>query len=315
MIYIEMYGRMGNQMFRYAFARAIQLKYFSNEELLINFNNVNGEKKNDEFFRDELKNLNTVDYQVYEKRGKVIANETTITQKLCFLLSKLYVGKYDPFHMNYMEKRFQKISGFLNKVGIYWSWVGYQKPIQTEKNKKFISGNFEAPEYFESIRPQLLKEFTPKKPLLKHNEELMNLIENSESVCISVRRGDFVTNKELSELHSVTTKDYFEKAIFEISKHVNNPKFIIFSDDVEWAKANINFGESEFFSERGNDPVWEKLRLMYSCKHFIISNSTFSWWAQWLSTNDKKIVISPSRWFNNDYSSLLIQDDFLKIKV
>jgi hypothetical protein len=100
-----------------------------------------------------------------------------------------------------------------------------------------------------------------------------------------------------------------------IKQKVQNPVFFLFSDDVDWVKTNVQTGECETYCEDGTDPVWEKLRMMSMCKHFIISNSTFSWWAQWLSTNDNKIVISPSRWFNNDYQSPLIDSNWITIKV
>lgn len=99
---------------------------------------------------------------------------------------------------------------------------------------------------------------------------------------MSIRRGDFETNKKNKKIHSICNKEYFEKAIEKMNeilfKKGKTPTYILFSDDIEWAKKNINT-IFPIFSEDGNDPVWEKLRMMNSCKHFILSNSTFSWWA------------------------------------
>ena len=88
----------------------------------------------------------------------------------------------------------------------------------------------------------------------------------------------------------------------------------MFSDDIQWVKDNIKDLDIEMYYEDGNDTLDEKLRLMYSCKHFIISNSTFSWWAQFLSRNNEKIVISPDRWYKQDISATLINDEWIKIK-
>ena len=112
----------------------------------------------------------------------------------------------------------------------------------------------------------------------------------------------------------VCDKDYFLKAMDEAKKRISNPTFIFFSDDIEWVRENIHCDVPCYY-ESGKDPVWEKLRLMYSCKHFIISNSTFSWWAQYLSRNENKIVIAPDRWSNNlEEHSMLLDDSFIKIK-
>lgn len=64
----------------------------------------------------------------------------------------------------------------------------------------------------------------------------------------------------------------------------------------------------DVYYEEGNDPDYEKLRLMAGCKHFVISNSSFSWWAAYLSTNDKKIVVAPDRWYNTE----MICDIYMK---
>lgn len=99
-----------------------------------------------------------------------------------------------------------------------------------------------------------------------------------------------------------------------MKQKVRNAKFFVFSDDIEWVKENMNFPEDSVF-ESGNDPVWEKLRMMYSCKHFIISNSTFSWWAQYLSRNSEKVVIAPNKWRNKGVWQDIYQENWNIIKI
>lgn len=315
MIYIEMYGRLGNQLFRYAAARSLQLTKFPKEQLVFNFQQIEDANKLDSSFYNVLPDYNPTEYQIWSGKGKVIFKESSLMQKLVLIPYYLGLRKITPESMN-DEVLYEDIwQNRLRKQGIYWFRRGYHSWEDTKVINKFISGNFEDPRYFQDIRPVLLQEFTTKHERLKKNYKLYEKIESTESVCISVRRGDFETNPEVKSLQSVCHKEYFEKAINEIGKHVKRPVFFLFSDDVEWVKSNVRTGNYETYYEDGTDPVWEKLRMMSMCKHFIISNSTFSWWAQWLSTNNDKIVISPSRWFNNDYKSPLIDPNWIKIEV
>lgn len=314
MIYLEMYGRLGNQFFRYAAARAVQLKYYPNEELCINFSQINELNKEDKTFYNVLNDYKVPPYRVYENKGKVISNETNILQKI--LVTPYYL-RYKFFKAEEMNEQLsfqKKFLPLLNWLGVYWFRTGYCNIKKSRFKNKFLSGNFESPEYFEDIRDVLLSEFVPKKPKIEKNSFLYDMIEKTNSVCLSVRRGDFETNAEINKLHGVCDREYFEEAIDAIKKTVDNPTFFMFSDDIEWVKENINTG-CETYYEDGDDPVWEKLRLMSSCKNFIISNSSFSWWSQWLSTSEKKIVVSPSKWFNNDYKSPLIKETWIKIEV
>ena len=180
-----------------------------------------------------------------------------------------------------------------------------------KNNDLYLCGWLESPKYFDHIRNKILKEFTPRNARLEKNADLYKKIENSESVCVTIRRGDFLSDKFKNE-HYVCTPEYFYKGIELIRKKVVQPTFFVFSDDVGWCKDNMRFPKGTEF-EDGTDPVWEKLRLMYSCKHFIISNSTFSWWAQYLSRNDDKIVIAPKKWKNKGDHKDIYQDNWIKI--
>ena len=67
--------------------------------------------------------------------------------------------------------------------------------------------------------------------------------------------------------------------------------------------------DGECYFETEGNPIWEKIRLMSACKHFIIHNSTFSWWAQHLSSNTDKIVLAPVKWTQRDDQPIDIYED------
>jgi len=113
----------------------------------------------------------------------------------------------------------------------------------------------------------------------------------------------------------VCTLDYYRRAIDVIKKKVESPTFFVFSNDIEWVRENISIPGYDVFYESGNNPVWETFRLMYSCKHFIISNSTFHWWAQYCSRNTNKVVVCPDKWFSNpQWPSYLIEQSFITVR-
>lgn len=314
MIYVEMYGRLGNQFFRYAAARALQISQFPQEQLVLNFQQVNNAHKKDPSFYNVFPDFCVTNYQIWNGTGKVIFKKSDLKQKIICVPYYMGLKKIEPQWMDKEVAYEDKWSYILRKNGIYWFRRGWYPFIDSKAKNKFISGNFEDPRYFNNIRHVLLDEFSTNHKEIVKNKELYNKIKETNSVCISIRRGDFETNSNYKALHSVCHKDYFDKAIEVIKEKISKPTFFLFSDDINWAKSNIQTGCDTYF-EDGTDPVWEKLRMMSMCKHFIISNSTFSWWSQWMSTNEGKIVVSPNRWFNNDYKSPLIDSSWIHIEV
>lgn len=310
MLNVEMRGRLGNQLFVYAFARKLQLTY--NEEINFSFSSVLNRNDSKNGWEDQLKHFNVAPYKVSNKSNELIKSQTNLIQKITFSIFYITYKKYkhDFNKLFEIQAKYQK---WINKFGIYWLSRGYFDFKFSKSKNKIFCGSFESSKYFNDIRPYLLNEFTPVNKRLEKNKALYEIIENSESVCISIRRGDFTTS-ENAGLRDVCSKEYYTKAIDKMYAMLPNSTFIVFSDDIDWVKKNMNFKGTVYYEE-GDDPVWEKLRLMYSCKHFILANSTFSWWAQYLSRNDKKIVISPSKWFATEYVSPLIEDDWVLVEV
>ena len=79
--------------------------------------------------------------------------------------------------------------------------------------------------------------------------------------------------------------------------HVSDPVFYLFSDEPDWARDNLSLsGEVRVIDQHLGRPSTEVLRLMSSCRHNIIANSTYSWWAAWLNPNADRVVVAPRRW-------------------
>lgn len=305
-------GRLGNQMFQYAYCRAI--KEMTGGSLAFSFDKVLRQKevdKNKTGFEDSLCYFNVEEYEIfngnplqkYSNRAQVF-----LYRSAHYIKRKLFKGKkwqtlfskIGLFHYNDKDNDFYKDIVHIKKNSIF--------------QKLIICYDFlEVPERFEAIRPILLKEFTPKHPPLESNKALYKIIESNNSVCISIRRGDYLNPRYAGKFY-ICDEAYIRKAIEIVKEMIDNPVLIFFSDDIKWVKENIKTDIPSYY-ESGDDPVWEKLRLMYSCKHFVISNSTFSWWAQYLSRNENKIVISPDHWTNDENKDPkhLIADDFLTI--
>lgn len=294
-------GRLGNQFFEYAYARALQIARGEKDGLCFNFELVKGAGNAGQGFEDSLKYFKVNQYHVSDKNLVLVFG--TFFQKIIYLLyqitNKLHIKlPWGPF---------------LHRNGLLFYNYEEEPELIIPKSANIVTyGKFGNPNVFESIKGIIRDEFTPLVDPLNSNQSLYQVIRDTESVCISIRRGDFLS-KKFKDDFLVCDKSYFLSAIIEIKKRIANPTFIFFSDDIDWVKDNIKV-EAPCYYESGNDPVWEKLRLMYSCKHFIISNSTFSWWAQYLSRNEQKIVVSPRRWMNNTSKHFnLLNDSFIKI--
>lgn len=310
MIFVEMNGRLGNQLFRYATARYLQEKMYCGEKMVLSFNKIDQKNKSDKSFYRALLDFKVSSFDIYSNDKDSIISKASFYQKIKILPYYLKIRKFGDNDISETIKIENRYEDMLNHTGVYWFRYGYHELKKSNQKNKFLIGNFESSQYFNDIRDILVDELKPRFQLFEGDCQLYDKILRSNSVCVSIRRGDFLETKNTN--HNVCDKEYYLRAIELISERVKNPVFFFFSDDIEWCKNNIR-APYESYYESGKDTVYDKLRLMYSCKHFIISNSTFSWWAQYLSECNNKIVISPKRRLRNVSDYPLIEKNFIKL--
>jgi len=261
MIRVKLMGGMGNQMFQYAMAKSLSVKY-----------------------------------------------------DIPFVMDRNYIDNYD--WRNYdldlfnIEQNFIQgsVQGSVQAINVEerGSDLSFNEQIYNIFDNKllldkniYLNGYFQNIGYTDPIYDILKDKFTLKNPISNDRSlELLNDIKNNNSVMLNVRRKDFVNNA----FHGTMDVDYYSRAISIINEKVENPKYFIFSDDIEWCKENLNNIDNSVIVDHSykGDRFGEYLELMKNCKHYIIPNSSFAWWSAYLSENKDKVVIAPKRWLLNE---------------
>ncbi len=201
-----------------------------------------------------------------------------------------------------------------NKLWPFANMTFYPKEFAV-KDGQYKEGYWQNEKYFIDCADDIRRQFTLKAGFGPEASRALDEIRACKekgiiTVLVHVRRGDFVTNVHARAEQGALDIDYFKRGIDLIAERIalkakmgndfekNIPSIHIFfaSDDIPWVLENI---KTDFPSSAISAPGikdYEELLIMSNCDHFVISNSSFSWWAAWLSTNPNKIVIAPKRW-------------------
>ena len=178
----------------------------------------------------------------------------------------------------------------------------YFENIFAKKGLTILSGYWQNQRYFIEEKSEILNifQFVPfdnSKNSLQ-NLQIIKNIEETNSVSIHIRRGDYVANPLYD---GVVPLVYYKNAVDFIKSKVQNPHFFIFSDDLVWCKNNLDLPANSIFVDfNSGKNSFRDMQLMSLCKHNIITNSSFSWWGAWLNQNKEKIVIRPKNWVSEN---------------
>lgn len=286
MVIIHVSCGLGNQMFQYAMGRAYSLD--KNERLYLDIAGY----RNDTFRSYGLDKLDI-------GKDVGIINESNLLLWLykfkikgILWLSRIAGGKTAPYAP-------------VLKFGYCRTAV----PVSAEMPKswlpvKYFHGYFQNERLFTSHADVIKKELRVAREPSKRNARLLERIKaGGNTVCLHVRRGDYAGNKRWDRCGP----GYYAKAVEIMKERLLDPVFYVFSEDIGYVRSLNLPGDMVYVEE--NNPDYEELRLMYSCKNFILSNSSFSWWAQYLCEGGAGIVIGPSRWYPDSLNDQGIMSD------
>ena len=274
-----MVGGLGNQMFQYAFARTLSLRHNTPLKIDLSF----------------LKNRNMGPNFVYRNYELDIFN---VIEDFDFTFENC-IRAEEPFCSKYLQE-------IVDSIGVY----------QIDKDI-MIDGYWQSVKYFAEFESVIKSDFTFKSLVGDSNDDkiksMLNDIRMTNSVMLNIRRTDFLN----TDFHGVMGLEYINKSTELLESKIDNPKYFIFSDDIEWCKENIKLNNMVIVNHSyKGDRFSYYLQLMKECKNFIIPNSSFAWWSAWLSDSPNKIVIAPKRWLTDETidTSDLIPSDWIRIK-
>ena len=185
-------------------------------------------------------------------------------------------------------------------------------PLPAGTKRLYLNGHFQAYQYAQSVEKKLRCELAFREPPSTATVEILNRIRDCECpVSLHIRRGDYAVIDEGIMLLPMT---YYDNAIAAILDIYPNAAFFVFSDDIDYARANLpNRERMVFVDHNSEENAHEDLRLMSSCSHHIIANSSFSWWGAWLNPNMGKVVIAPDIWLPNVHHAEVIPPTWRRI--
>ena len=325
MVIIQLAGGLGNQMFQYALY--LQLKDLGRE---VKIDDVSG------FEQDAQRMPALAPFGITYERpsGEELRKMLDSSMLPWHRVRRKLFGRHKK---SYFEQGKLFIPEVLNWDDIYlegyWQTEKYFQPVEKQVRDAYDTDRLSA--YLEKAglwssgeSGDAGKAGKEKKGRSENGGErksagqYLQKINNGCSVSLHVRRGDYLTPENQNLYGGICTDAYYIEGIRQMRERYPGCRFFLFTNDREWARRQ--FGQDR--DKEDADITWVDLQgagdndymeflLMSRCKHHILANSSFSWWASYLNQNPGKTVLAPQRWLNVADNSDFYRADMQKIIV
>jgi len=266
-------GGLGNQMFQFAFAEALANK--KSEPVALDCRYLNSRCWRPDF------TYRKYDLDIFDHNFQIGDAENYLPGEFYLRMVKWRIVKQMAVRIGFKKSKTVVEESFF-----------YDKDLLERSGDEYI-GYFQSYRYFDSVKEKIKRAFVVKRENLIFDSHYYAEILNSNSVCVNVRRTDFVDS-----ILGVPATAYYETAVKILAQRIKDPRFFIFSDDVEWCRRNLGFIDDAKVVDHthAGRKFSNYFNLMRSCKHFIIPNSSFAWWAAYLSDSESRNVTVPKGW-------------------
>ena len=185
----------------------------------------------------------------------------------------------------------------------------------------YLEGYWQSEGYFKDVVPQIRRDLRIKPPVDEDNRKMAAHIRALVAVAVHVRFFDEpVQGGSRDTAANNAPSDFYQRAIAEMEKRVPDAHYFLFSDRPDVACDRISLPDERItlvHHNQGDAMAYADLWLMTQCQHFIIANSTFSWWGAWLSSSLGKYVIAPGHEIRRAHTAWgfqgLLPDNWIKV--
>lgn len=265
---VELKGGLGNQLFQYAAGRALALR--AGARLVLDTKSG--------FARDRVYRRS------YELDGfPIVADMAALARRLRFVL----------------ERARGKLAGRAGEV-VRRPWglmvrdpVSRFVALPAAGRDVWLDGHWQDERYFADAADLIARECCPPRPEDRRFRDLAAEIAACNSIAVGVRRFEEVPGADKRGVGGLTSDEFYRAAARHVAARVENPVFYVFSTrrtpDLEALELP---GDREFIThDDGYVGSVARLWLIAQCRHHILSNSSFYWWAAWLAEHRRPDTI------------------------
>ena len=284
MIIVRYRGGLGNQMFQYAFQLSLERTY-GKENVCADLNHYRLNREHNGY---ELEKAFGIQMRTAANRRIRRLSPYFVPPDGYEKIPNGIRNRLSPKFQHYFPKLKRKKEGYYRQE--YHS--SYEPQVYSLDGEKdwYLDGLWQDLRYFQQYQEEVRAAFSLDETCPMSGEDLKTLkeIENSESVGVHVRRGDFVNSK-----FDICSPDYYWNAFERVEKELEHPHYFFFSDDPDFVEKQFAAIENKKVLRHDASHSTVDLKMLASCRHAVLSNSTFAFWGAWLGTRGDRIVIAP----------------------